>query len=83
MEKITELRNFLDSAHSVYHAVAGLVWDLEAAGYTCLSEGKAGSWSRGEVLPDPGGQCPHCLPGAGRGAHRIFDERQPLRPPHL
>ena len=40
MEKITELRNFLDSAHSVYHAVAGLVWDLEAAGYTCLSEGE-------------------------------------------
>ena len=36
--RITELREFLDSAHSVYHAVAGLVWSLEAAGYTCLSE---------------------------------------------
>lgn len=46
MEKITELRNFLDSAHSVYHAVAGLVWNLEAAGYTCLSEGEG--W---ELIP--------------------------------
>ena len=36
--KIRELMDFLDGAHSVYHAVAGLVWELEAAGYTCLSE---------------------------------------------
>ena len=35
---IQNLKTFLDSAHSVYHAVAGLVWELEAAGYTCLSE---------------------------------------------
>ena len=35
---IRNLKTFLDSAHSVYHAVAGLVWELEAAGFTCLSE---------------------------------------------
>ena len=29
---IRNLKTFLDSAHSVYHAVAGLVWELEAAG---------------------------------------------------
>ena len=39
---IQELKTFLDSAHSVYHAVAGLVWELEAAGFSCLSE--AESW---------------------------------------
>ncbi len=37
---IRNLKTFLDSAHSVYHAVAGLVWELEAAGFTCLSEGQ-------------------------------------------
>ena len=35
---IQNFKTFLDSAHSVYHAVASLVWELEAAGYTCLSE---------------------------------------------
>ena len=35
---IQDLKTFLDNSHSVYHAVAGLVWELEAAGYTCLSE---------------------------------------------
>ena len=38
--RIDELKNFLDGAHSVYHAVAGLVWMLEAAGYSRLSEGE-------------------------------------------
>ena len=47
MEKITELRNFLDSAHSVYHAVAGLVWNLEAAGSTGRSEGGRGGRGAG------------------------------------
>ena len=36
--KIRELMDFLDGAHSVYHAVAGLAWELEANGYQCLSE---------------------------------------------
>ena len=36
--RISAFRNFLDSAHSVYHAVADLVWTLEASGYSCLSE---------------------------------------------
>ena len=36
--RIQELKDFLDGAHSVYHAVAGIVWELEAAGYMPLSE---------------------------------------------
>ena len=39
MDKRTQaLMGFLDSAHSVYHAVAALVLELENAGYTCLRE---------------------------------------------
>ena len=39
MKKQTkELKKFLDSAHSVYHAVAQLEAQLKAAGYTCLLE---------------------------------------------
>ncbi len=37
--RLETFKNFLDEAHSVYHAVAGLAWILEAAGYTRLSEG--------------------------------------------
>ena len=37
-QSVSELKNFLDSAHSVYHAVAALGWMLEEAGYTYLSE---------------------------------------------
>lgn len=37
-KKIGELRDFLDSAHSVYHAVAALSWMLEDDGYQLLSE---------------------------------------------
>ncbi len=36
--RIEAFKNFIDSAHSVYHAVDGLVWMLEAAGYSRLSE---------------------------------------------
>ena len=36
--RITKLQAFLDSAHSQYHAVAGIVEILEQAGYTCLQE---------------------------------------------
>ncbi len=39
---IEKLKAYLDSARSVYHAVAGLVSQLESAGYTRLSEGE--SW---------------------------------------
>ena len=39
---IRKLAAFLDSAHSVYHAVAGLVKELVQAGYTRLYEGE--SW---------------------------------------
>ena len=38
--RISELRDFLDSAHSVYHAVAALSWMLEDEGYQLLSEGE-------------------------------------------
>lgn len=44
--RISGLRAFLDGAHSVYHAVAALVNDLEQAGYTRLSEQE--SW---ELVP--------------------------------
>ncbi len=37
-KRIRDLRDFLDSAHSVYHAVAELTKELETAGYTCLEE---------------------------------------------
>ena len=37
--RIEELKAFLDRSHSVYHAVAALICDLEAAGYTALEEG--------------------------------------------
>ena len=37
-QSIFELKEFLDSAHSTYHAVAALGWMLEEAGYTYLSE---------------------------------------------
>ena len=36
--RIEAMLEFLDHAHSAYHAAAALVWELEAAGYTCLSE---------------------------------------------
>ncbi len=39
--RIEELKKFLDSAHSVYHAVAALEEQLKDAGYTRLSEADA------------------------------------------
>lgn len=39
--RIRALRDFLDNSHSVYHAAAGLVWELETAGYTPLAENEA------------------------------------------
>ena len=36
--RIRQLKNFLDNSHSVYHAVAGLIWELETAGYVPLAE---------------------------------------------
>ena len=38
MEKINDLREFLDNAHSVFHATALLVEKLENAGYKQLKE---------------------------------------------
>ena len=39
-KRIGQLRDFLDSAHSVYHAVAALSWLLEDEGYQLLPEGE-------------------------------------------
>lgn len=44
---INDLREFLDSAHSVYHSIAGISAQLEAAGYTRLTEGAAWELSSG------------------------------------
>ena len=40
--RIREFTDFLDSAHSVYHVAAGLIWELETAGYVALAENE--SW---------------------------------------
>ena len=36
--RVKAMLEFLDNAHSAYHATAALVWELEAAGYTYLPE---------------------------------------------
>lgn len=41
MQRIHDLQNFLDRAHSVYHAVAGLEEQLRQAGYHPLNENEA------------------------------------------
>ena len=43
---VQKLKDFLDTAHSVYHAVDALSWTLETAGYQYLSEQE--SW---ELVP--------------------------------
>lgn len=45
--RIEKLQAYLDSAHSVFHAVAGLVKQLEEAGYARLSEGEAWQLQKG------------------------------------
>ena len=62
--RITALRAFLDSAHSVYHAVALLEDRLAAAGYTRLSE--ADAW---DIVP--GGKYYVTRGGAAVMAFRI------------
>ena len=39
-ENIKELLTFLDSSHSVYHAIANVIHELEEKGYTPLREGE-------------------------------------------
>ena len=41
-DRLEGMLEFLDHAHSAYHAAAAIVWELEAAGYTCLAESE--SW---------------------------------------
>lgn len=65
---IKHLKTFLDSAHSVYHAVAGLVWELEAAGYTCLPENQ--NW-----YLSPGGKYYMTRGGSALVAFRIPEEQ--------
>lgn len=38
--RIEAMLAFLNNSHSAYHATAALVWELEAAGYACLSESR-------------------------------------------
>ena len=63
-QRIAELTRFLNTSHSSYHAVAALTAELEAAGYTCLSEGE--SW----VLT-PGGKYYLTRGGCALTAFRI------------
>jgi len=46
-KQIQEFKTFLDSAHSVYHAVAALAQQLDAAGYTRLQESEAWTLAAG------------------------------------
>ena len=39
-KKVTELKNFLDKAHSVYHGISLLAEELEQTGYCKLEEGQ-------------------------------------------
>ncbi len=63
-ESVRKLCEFLDSAHSVYHAVAGLRDVLEQAGYTRLTE--SGAW---ELVP--GGKYYLTRGGSALAAFRI------------
>ena len=63
-ERIEALRAYLDSAHSVYHAVAGLQKELENGGYTRLFEQDA--WEL-----QPGGKYYLTRGGAAVMAFRI------------
>ena len=62
--KIHDLMNYLDSAHSVFHAVEGLKHILEEAGYTRLQE--SGKWDL-----QPGGKYFMTRGGASIMAFRI------------
>ena len=69
MEKnIEKLCAYLDGAHSVFHAVAGLVTELETAGYTCLHEQE--SWTL-----TPGGKYYLTRGGSSVMAFRIPEGR--------
>ena len=63
-ERIHDLMNYLDSAHSVFHAVEGLKNILEEKGYTRLQE--SGKWDL-----QPGGKYFMTRGGASIMAFRI------------
>lgn len=63
-KKIERLCAFLDSAHSVFHAVAALGQELENAGYTCLRESER--WTL-----NPGGKYYMTRSGSAIMAFRI------------
>ena len=66
--RIEELKSFLDNSHSVYHAISGLIWELETAGYTPLAENS--DW---DLLP--GGKYYMTRGGSSVIAFRIPVER--------
>ena len=45
--RIEKLKNYLDSAHSVFHAVDGIVKELESAGYAPLREKESWQLEKG------------------------------------
>ncbi len=59
-----ELKTFLDGAHSLYHGIDNLVWELEAAGYICLPENS--TWE-----PGPGGKYYMTRGGSAVAAFRL------------
>ncbi len=63
-QRIEKLMSYLDSAHSVYHSVAGLEKELENAGYTRLAEGE--DWAL-----NPGGKYYMIRGGSALMAFRI------------
>ena len=77
------LCDFLNAAHSVYHAQAYLAETLKNACYTRLHE-------QDEWALAPGGKyfltrrlCPRGVPGAAGKPQGLPHERQPFRPSHL
>ena len=67
-QSVLELKNFLDHAHSVYHAVAALEWMLEEAGYNYLPE-------HGQYDLVPGGKYYFTRGGSALMAFRIPHEK--------
>ena len=65
-QQIEALRSFLDGAHSFYHTTAGLAKELDAAGYTRLSE--SADWPL-----QPGGKYYFTRGGSSVVAFRIPD----------
>ena len=76
------LCDFLNAAHSVYHAQAYLAETLKNAGYTRLYEQDEWRLPRRKYFLT-GAALPRGVPGAAGKPQGLSHERQPFRPPHL